>query len=197
MATVHHWYSNLCLPTRVSLQSVLQVLLQVFRIPFTHVSAFSMKHRTQNATRILLHNTHPLGQLQIERQSGSVVVKVVVSCTCILYSCGILAFHFVWKWWRISIHLLRCTKNVCGGCRGCRSFHTEWTRCILIIFRLGFRASFFYCHVPLIARFNVIIFRLQFSAIFLKYHVPQINALPTIPFLLPRTTDRPFSHDHL
>ena len=58
-------------PTQVSLQSVLQVLLQVFRIPFIHVSVFSMIDRTQNATSILLQNTHPLGQLQIERQIGS------------------------------------------------------------------------------------------------------------------------------
>jgi hypothetical protein len=58
----------------VSLQSVLQVLLEGFRIPFTHVSAVSMKQRSQNATRILLRNMHPFGQLQIERQSGGVVV---------------------------------------------------------------------------------------------------------------------------
>jgi len=92
-------------------------------------------------------NTHPhiwicaLGQLQIERESVRVVVEVVALSSCVLYNCGILAFHFVLKWWRISLHLLRCTKNVCGGCRG---LHTEWTRCILIIFRLGFRASFFF-----------------------------------------------------
>jgi len=141
----------------VSLHSVLQVLLQVFRIPFTHFSAFSTKHHTQNTTCILLHNTHPLGQLQIEGQSGSVVIKVVA-----LSSCDILAFHFVLKWWHISIHLLRCTKNVCEGCRGCRGFHMEWTRCILIIFRLGFCASFFFCHISLIASFSVIIFRLKF-----------------------------------
>jgi hypothetical protein len=61
-------------PTRVSLQSVLQILLQIFHIPFTHVSAFSIKHRTQNATPILLHNAHDLGQLQIKRQSGNVVI---------------------------------------------------------------------------------------------------------------------------
>jgi hypothetical protein len=127
----------------VSLQSVLQVLLQVFRIQFTNVSAFSMKHRTQNATRIMFRNTHPFGQLQFERQSGRDVVKVVASSSCFLYNCGILAVHFVLKWWRISIHLLWCTKNVCGGCRGCRGFHTEWTLCIRITFRLGFRASFF------------------------------------------------------
>jgi hypothetical protein len=82
----------------VSLQSVLQVLLQVFRIPFTHVSAFSMKHRTQNAIRILLHNMHSLGQLQIERQSGGVIMKVVALSSCVLYNCGILALNFVLKW---------------------------------------------------------------------------------------------------
>ena len=145
-------------PTRVSLQSV----LQVFRIPFTTVTTFSMKHRAQNATRILLHNMHPLGQLQIERHSGGVVVKVVALSSCVLYNCGILALHFVLKWWCISIHLLRCTKNVCGGCRRCRGFHTEWTRCILIIFRLGLSASFFYCHVSLIAHFSGISFGLEF-----------------------------------
>jgi len=50
----------------------------------------------------------------------------------------------------------------------CRKLWIFWT-CILIIFRLGLRAIFFYCHVPLIGRFPVIIFKLKFSAIF-YYH---------------------------
>jgi len=32
---------------------------------------------------------------------------------------------------------------------------------VVIIFGLGFGASFFYCHVPLIARSSVMIFRLR------------------------------------
>jgi hypothetical protein len=80
--TVQYWYSNLSL-TDTSVAAVRTlVLLQVFHIPFTHVSAFSMKQRTQNAIRILLHNMHSLGQLQTERQNGSDVMKVIASSSC-------------------------------------------------------------------------------------------------------------------
>jgi len=80
-------------PTRVSLQSILQVLLQVFLIPFTHVFAFSMKHRTQNATRILLHNMHSVGQLQIERQSSSFafLCSIQLLCSCVPFCIKMVA----------------------------------------------------------------------------------------------------------
>jgi hypothetical protein len=50
-------------PTPVSLLSLLSFSLQVFRIPFTIVSAFPMKHSTHNAVRNLLHITRPVAQL--------------------------------------------------------------------------------------------------------------------------------------
>jgi FtsZ-binding cell division protein ZapB len=50
-------------PTPVSLLSLLSFSLQVFRIPFTSVSAFPMKHSTHNAVRNLLHITRPVAQL--------------------------------------------------------------------------------------------------------------------------------------
>jgi len=67
-----------------------------------------------------------------------------------------------------------------------------WTPCIMIIFRLLFGASFFYCHILLITGSSMIIFRLEFGPSFFYCHIAlimyfsQFPASQLRPSLLPR-----------
>jgi len=123
-----------------------------FRLPMSPPFPWNTAPRMQFASCC---TTRISSQVQIERQS----VSCVFLCSMQLwYSCVPFCI-------KIVAHI-NTLVTVCGGCRECRGFHVEWTRCILINFGLGFRASFFYCHVSLIARFSVTIFRLEFWAFF-------------------------------
>jgi hypothetical protein len=108
-------------PTGVSLLS----LLQVFHIPFTHVSVFSIK-QPQCKYPHPQCNTHPLAVRTVTARAvkyrGDIVPPVFVFHSPIL----------LLQWWHIFPKLSRSAKNTCRECS-----------CIVNIFRLGFCASFF------------------------------------------------------
>jgi hypothetical protein len=131
-------------------------LLQVFRIPYTHGSAFFF---TQNA-----HSTcsRPNGRTL----SGYSSVRVVGPI----------------EWSHKFCKLLRSTKNACRGCSMCRGFRTDVGCCEMTVFRTGFIFNYLFTDKAMAIQFmkEVGLFRSKVQC----NTCGQDMTCPQIPFFL-------------